>query len=39
MDFMLSCAAELQNSTAGRVKTLQKSPKTLQDKKKVRRER
>ena len=29
MDFMLSCAAGLQNSTAGRVKRLQKEPKTL----------
>jgi hypothetical protein len=34
MDFMLSSTAGLQNSTAGRVKWLQKSSKTLQDQKK-----
>jgi hypothetical protein len=37
MDFMLSCAAGLQNNAAGRVKMLQKSPKTLQGDKKYRR--
>jgi hypothetical protein len=33
MDFMLSCNAGLQKSAAGRVKRLQKSPKTLQGQK------
>ncbi|RIH66862.1 hypothetical protein D1164_00030 [Mariniphaga sediminis] len=35
MDFMLSCAAGLQNIKAGRVKRLQEQSKTLQDQKKA----
>jgi hypothetical protein len=31
MDFMLPCNAGIQKRAAGRVKALQKSPKTLQD--------